>query len=67
MISKGFLREQRLLNREIEDVERAIANGEEVLMNILKQKILLGRRNLVEGLYELAIKREQRPSCLFVV
>lgn len=67
MNSQGLLKGQRLTTREIKEVERAITNGEEVHKNGVRQKVLEGMLTLVDGLYELAIEREQRPSCLFVV
>lgn len=63
MNSKGLLREGLLISREIEDLECAIANGQIILRNALN--VLVGRLSLVEGLYQLAIENEQRPSYLF--
>lgn len=67
MNSQAILIGQRLTTREIKEVECAITNGEEVHRNVVRQKVLEGMLALVDGLYELAIEREQRPSCLFVV
>jgi len=65
MNSQGLSKEQLLTTHEIEAVEQAIINGEEVIGNVLKRKLLVGRLSLLNGLYQLAIEREQRPSYLF--
>ncbi|MBX3052372.1 MAG: hypothetical protein KF753_12890 [Caldilineaceae bacterium] len=44
-----------LINCELEKINQAIMNGEDILQNSLRRNILEGELSIVEGLMELSI------------